>query len=79
MNPENVSLYVPYSVDSPWIVRREVTRVGTYSSRTDAIAAAIAMRAKLARAWGHMHPPVQVQESDGSWHEADDAGVRCRV
>jgi hypothetical protein len=35
----------------------------------------MAMRAKLARAWGLIHPPVQVQESDGSWHEVDDESL----
>lgn len=69
MEPQPVRLFVPYTDGSPWIVRREVARVGTFSCRRDAVRAAMAMRAKLARAWDMPHPPVQVQESDGSWHD----------
>jgi hypothetical protein len=69
MNPETVRLFVPYSADPPWIVRREVARVGTFSSRAEAVSAAVAMRSKLTRAWGRSHPPVRVQESDGSWRD----------
>jgi len=72
MEPQPVSLFVPYTDDTPWIVRGEVARVGTFGSRADAVRAAMAMRAKLARAWGVNHPPVQVQESDGSWHAVED-------
>lgn len=73
MDPQPVRLFVPYTDDTPWIVRREVVRVGTFDTRTDAVRAAMAMRSKLSRAWGVTHPPVQVQEPDGSWHEADEA------
>lgn len=69
MNPETVRLFVPYSADTPWIVRREVARVGTFASRDEAVMAAVAMRSKLIRAWGRPHPPVRVQESDGSWRD----------
>lgn len=69
MDPQPVRLFVPYTDDMPWIVRREVVRVGTFGSRVDAVRAAMAMRSKLCRAWGLMHPPVQVQECDGSWHD----------
>lgn len=72
MDPQPVQLFVPYTDDLPWIVRREVARVGTFSSRADAVRAAMAMRSKLSRAWGLSHPPVQVQECDGSWHDVDD-------
>jgi hypothetical protein len=72
MDSEIVRLFVPYSVDTPWIVRREVARVGTFNSRDDAVRAAIAMRSKLARAWGREHPPIQVQDFDGSWREVSD-------
>ena len=74
MEPQPVSLFVPYTDDTPWIVRGEVARVGTFGSRADAVRAAMAMRAKLARAWGVNHPPVQVQERDGSWHAVEDDG-----
>lgn len=69
MTPETVRLYIPYSDGAPWIVRREVARLGTYASHGEAVAAALAMRLKLVQAWGHRQPPVSVQESDGSWHE----------
>lgn len=72
MNPEAVRLFVPFSPESPWIVRGEVSRVGTYPTRAEAISAAMRVRAKLARAWGLEHPPVRVQESDGSWRELPD-------
>ena len=72
MEPQPVHLFVPYANETPWIVRREVARVGTFGSRVDAVRAAMAIRAKLDRAWGLIHPHVQVQESDGSWHEVDD-------
>ncbi|WP_017461243.1 hypothetical protein [Dyella ginsengisoli] len=72
MEPQPVRLFVPYTDDTPWIVRGEVARVGTFGSRADAVRAAMAMRAKLARAWGVSHPPVQVQECDGSWHDVED-------
>jgi hypothetical protein len=32
----------------------------------------MAMRSKLGRAWGVSHPPVRVQECDGSWHDVED-------
>jgi hypothetical protein len=69
MNPENINLYVPYSAGSTWIVRREVARLGTYPSRDEAVSAALVMRSRLSRAHGCRHPPVRVQEHDGSWHE----------
>jgi hypothetical protein len=72
MIPQAVCLFIPYTSETPWIVRRETVRVGTYESRADAVRAAMAMRAKLTRAWGLAHPPVQVQEHDGSWHDLDD-------
>lgn len=72
MNPEAVSLFVPFSAEAPWIVRGEASRIGTYPSRAEAISAAMRVRAKLARAWGLEHPPVRVQESDGSWRELAD-------
>ena len=78
MTPETVTLYVPFATDTPWIVRREQGRVGTYASRDDAVHAARAVRAKLTRAWGFTHPPVQVQESDGSWHDIDDEPILGR-
>ena len=72
MDPQPIRLFVPYSDDTPWSVRREAARVGTFDSRADAVRAAMAMRSKLGRAWGLSHPPVQVQDPDGSWHELDD-------
>ena len=72
MNPEAVSLFVPFSAEAPWIVRGEASRIGTYPTRAEAISAAMRVRAKLARAWGLEHPPVRVQESDGSWRELAD-------
>jgi len=72
MNPQAVRLFVPFSVDTPWIVRREVARVGTYPSRNEAISAALAVRAKLTRAWGCRLPPVWVQDMDGGWREVHD-------
>lgn len=72
MSQETVRLFVPYAVDSPWIVRREVARMGTFSCRADAVRAAVAMRSKLVRAWGRDYPPVQVQDIDGSWREVDE-------
>ncbi|MEI7037980.1 DUF2188 domain-containing protein [Fulvimonas yonginensis] len=72
MHHETVRLFVPFSGDAPWIVRGEATRVGTYPTRDEAISAAVRVRAKLSRAWGLEHPPVRVQESDGSWHELSD-------
>ncbi|HET6432424.1 hypothetical protein [Dyella sp.] len=72
MDPHPVQLFVPYADDMPWIVRHDVGRVGTFGSRAEAVRAAMAMRSKLGRAWGLSHPPVQVQECDGSWHDADD-------
>ncbi|WP_049623286.1 hypothetical protein [Frateuria defendens] len=72
MTPETVRLYIPYSDGAPWIVRREVARLGTYPSRGEAVAAALAMRLKLVQAWGRGQPPVSVQESDGSWHEVPE-------
>lgn len=78
MHPQSVCLFVPFSIDTPWIVRGEVARVGTYLTRSDAVAAALAVRAKLARAWHCEHPPVRVQEPDGSWHDvsgSDDMNV----
>ena len=72
MHPEAVSLFVPFSAEAPWIVRGEASRVGTYPTRAEAISAAMRVRAKLARAWGLEHPPVRVQESDGSWRELAD-------
>ncbi|PWK92903.1 hypothetical protein [Fulvimonas soli] len=74
MKPETIRLFVPYSTEAPWIVRREVARVGTYASRDEAVSAALAMRLKLIRAWGRAHPPVSVQESDGSWHDVTEGG-----
>jgi len=79
MNPEAVRLFVPFSVDSPWVVRGEATRVGTYPTRAEAISAALRVRAKLARAWGLEHPPVRVQESDGSWRELADADTKTSI
>jgi hypothetical protein len=79
MQPQAVRLFVPFSAEAPWIVRREVARVGTYPSHAEAVAAALAMRAKLARAWNCSHPPVRVQEGDGSWREVDDGGVAATV
>jgi len=72
MNPETVRLFVPFSGEAPWIVRGEVARVGTYPTQAEAISAAVRVRAKLGRAWGLQHPPVRVQESDGSWRELPD-------
>jgi hypothetical protein len=72
MNPESVRLFVPFSAEAPWIVRGDASRVGTYPTRDEAISAAVRVRAKLARAWGVQHPPVRVQESDGSWRELTD-------
>ena len=69
MSPQPVRLFVPFSTDAPWIVRHEATRVGTYASRHEAISAALAMRAKLTRAWSCSQPPVRVQARDGNWHE----------
>lgn len=69
MHPASIRLFVPFTVEAPWIVQGEASRVGTYSTRAEAIAAAMRVRAKLARAWGLEHPPVRVQESDGSWRE----------
>jgi Uncharacterized protein conserved in bacteria (DUF2188) len=79
MNPETVRLFVPFSVDSPWVVRGEATRVGTYPTRAEAISAALRVRAKLIRAWGLEHPPVRVQESDGSWRELPDADIPTSI
>ncbi|MGN6381067.1 hypothetical protein [Dyella sp.] len=73
MDPQPVRLFVPYTDGTPWIVRREVARVGTFGSRSDAVRAAMAMRSKLSRAWGLDHPPVQVQECDGSWHDVEES------
>lgn len=75
MTPQTIRLYVPYSTEPPWIVRRETSRVGTFDSRSDAVRAAVAMRSKLTRAWGLIHPPICVQELDGSWHDIEDAAV----
>jgi hypothetical protein len=72
MNPESVRLCVPFTAEAPWIVRGDASRVGTYPTRDEAISAAVRVRAKLARAWGLQHPPVRVQESDGSWRELTD-------
>lgn len=72
MHPETVRLFVPFSADPPWIVRGEASRVGTFPTRAEAISAAVRVRAKLSRAWGREHPPVRVQESDGTWHELPD-------
>jgi hypothetical protein len=72
MNPQPVRLFVPFSADAPWIVRGEVDRVGTYLRREEAITAALAVRAKLARAWDCRQPPVRVQQADGSWQEIDE-------
>jgi hypothetical protein len=79
MIPESVRLYVPYSASAMWVVRGEVARMGTYPSRTEAVSAALAMRSRLARAYGRRHPPIQVQESDGSWRDVVDAEheLRC--
>lgn len=73
MNPHTISLSVPFRSDAPWVVQHEVDRVGTYPTRDEAISAAVRVRAKLVRAWGCPHPPVRVQESDGSWHELKEA------
>ncbi|NUO72404.1 MAG: DUF2188 domain-containing protein [Frateuria sp.] len=74
MNPEAVRLLIPFTAEAPWIVRRDdASRVGTYPTRAEAICAAMRVRAKLARAWGLEHPPVRVQESDGSWRELPDS------
>jgi hypothetical protein len=72
MNPEAVRLFIPFSAEAPWIVRNDASRIGTYPTRAEAISAAMRVRAKLARAWGLEHPPVRVQESDGSWRELSD-------
>jgi hypothetical protein len=69
MVPEKVRLFVPFSPDTPWVVRGEAARVGTFRSRDEAVSAALAMRSRLVRAHGRMHPPVRVQESDGSWRD----------
>lgn len=79
MLPEAVRLFVPFSVEAPWIVRGGDSRVGTYPTRAEAILAAVRVRAKLARAWGLEHPPVRVQESDGSWRELADPGSVPKV
>lgn len=79
MNPETVRLFVPFSAEAPWIVRGEASRVGTYPTRDEAISAAVRVRAKLARAWGLEHPPVRIQESDGSWRELPDADPAALV
>lgn len=76
MNREIVSLAVPFNADAPWIVRHEEARVGTYPTRAEAIAAAVKVRDKLMRAWGCSHPPVRVQESDGSWRELSDEATQ---
>ena len=72
MHPEAVRLFVPFSAEAPWTVQGGASRVGTYLTRAEAISAAVRVRAKLVRAWGLEHPPVRVQESDGSWHELPD-------
>ncbi|HEX7814737.1 hypothetical protein [Dyella sp.] len=69
MIPEKVRIFVPFSVDTPWVVRGEAARMGTFRTRDDAVSAAIAMRSRLVRAHGRTHPPVSVQESDGSWRD----------
>ena len=69
MVPEKVRLFVPFSIEAPWVVRGEAARMGTFSNRDDAVSAALAMRSRLVRAYGRHHPPVQIQESDGSWHD----------
>ena len=35
MDPQPVRLFVPYTDGTPWIVRREEARVGTFGSRAD--------------------------------------------
>jgi hypothetical protein len=79
MNPEAVRLFVPFSAESPWIVRGEAARVGTYPTRDEAISAAVRVRAKLARAWNLEYPPVHVQESDGSWRAWAEPDSRPQV
>jgi hypothetical protein len=79
MNPEAVRLFIPFSTEAPWIVRDDASRVGTYPTRAEAISAAVRVRAKLVRAWGMEHPPVRVQESDGSWRELPDADPAALV
>lgn len=74
MKPDTIRLFVPYSTEAPWVVRHEVARVGTYASHAEAVSAAVAMRLKLSRAWGQIHPPVRVQESDGSWRDVTEGG-----
>ena len=69
MQAESIRLYVPYSLEAPWIVRREVARLGTFASREDAVRAAQVFRSRLSQAYGMQHPPVRIQESDGSWRD----------
>ncbi len=79
MNPQPVHLFVPFSAEAPWIVRGEVDRVGTFPHRDEAIAAALAVRAKLARAWDCRQPPVRVQHADGSWQEVGETEAHRAV
>jgi hypothetical protein len=73
MVPEKIRLFVPFTADTPWVVRGEAARMGTFASRAEAVSAAIAMRSRLVRAHGRTHPPVRIQESDGSWRDVVEA------
>ncbi len=73
MVPEKVRLFVPFAAGTPWVVRGEASRMGTFPSRAEAVSAAIAMRSRLVRAHGRTHPPVSIQESDGSWRDVMEA------
>lgn len=72
MQPQSVRLYVPFAKGTPWIVRREAERIGTYTSQAEAVLAAHKVRAKLMRAWQLPLPPISVQADDGRWHEVED-------
>ncbi len=72
MQPQNVRLFVPFAEGTPWIVRREAERVGTYASQAEAVLAARLVRAKLIRAWQLPIPPVRVQSCDGSWRDVEE-------
>jgi hypothetical protein len=59
-------IFVPYSTDKPWVVRRECALLGKFNNFKDALNAAHSFAAKLQR---RLFTPVdvQVQSINGQW------------
>lgn len=63
----DAALFVPYTADAPWIVRRARTVVAEHATQREAIDAARRLASSIARRPGQATVSVAVQAEDGSW------------